>query len=157
MKTLDQWLAEYSASHRNTKNKMTHWLGIPLIVFAVFAGLKALPLGSEWLNAVTAAMALALVYYALLSWRLALGMAVIFTVIYALILPLAQNTGRWLPVVAMAVFAVGWVLQFIGHAYEGVKPSFFKDMQFLMIGPLWLLADVYRRMQWPMLAAAKLN
>lgn len=155
MKTLDQWLAEYSASHRSAKNKITHWLGIPLIVFAVFAGLKAVPLASEWLNATTAAMVLALVYYTLLSWRLALGMAAVFAVIYALILPLEQASGRWLPAVAMAVFAAGWVLQFIGHAYEGMKPSFFKDMQFLMIGPLWLLADVYRRMQWPMLPAAR--
>ena len=154
MKTLDQWLAEYSFSHRNTTNKMTHWVGIPLIVFALFAGLKAVPVGSEWLNAATAGLALALAYYARLSWRLALGMAVVFALMYALILPLQEATGRWLPVVAALVFVFGWVLQFIGHAYEGMKPSFFKDMQFLMIGPLWLLADVYRRMQWPMLAVA---
>lgn len=157
MKTLDQWLAEYSASHRNANNKLTHWLGIPLIVFALFAGLKAVPVGNEWLNAATVAVVLALAYYALLSWRLALGMAVIFAVMYALILPLEQATGRWLPVVAVVVFTIGWVLQFIGHAYEGMKPSFFKDLQFLMIGPLWLLADVYHRMQLPMVSAAKKN
>ena len=51
----------------------------------------------------------------------------------------------------IGIFLFGWVLQFIGHHIEGAKPSFFKDLQFLLIGPLWLLADLYRRFDLPML------
>lgn len=157
MKTLPQWLTEYGASHRNPSNKVTHWVGIPLIVFAVFAGLKAIPVGSVLLNPATLAAALALGYYALLSWRLALGMALVFWAMYALILPLQSLAGAWLEPVAAVIFIIGWALQFVGHMYEGVKPSFFKDLQFLMIGPLWLLADVYRRLNLPLLPAAAQN
>lgn len=149
MKTLNAWLDEYGASHRNHSNKLTHWLGIPLIVFAVFAALKGMPAGSGLLNPATAAIVVALAYYALLSWRLAMGMALVFVAMYALILPLQAATGRWLVPVAIAIFILGWALQFLGHRFEGMKPSFFKDLQFLMIGPLWLLADVYRRLRLP--------
>lgn len=157
MKTLPQWLTEYGASHRDASNKLTHWVGIPLIVFAVFAGLKAIPAGDALLNPATLAAALALGYYALLSWRLALGMALVFWAMYALILPLQAAVGVWLAPLAVVIFVVGWALQFLGHMYEGVKPSFFKDLQFLMIGPLWLLADVYRRLNLPLLPTAPQN
>ena len=63
---------------------------------------------------------------------------------------LAQATGAYLVWVAAAIFVAAWVGQFIGHHVEGAKPSFFKDLQFLLIGPLWLLADVYRRLAIPM-------
>ena len=46
----------------------------------------------------------------------------------------------------VALFVVGWIIQFVGHKIEGQKPSFFEDLQFLLIGPLWLLSDVYRRL-----------
>lgn len=157
MKTLNQWLDEYGSSHRNASNKLTHWAGIPLIVFAVFAGLKAIPIGTLLVNPATIAAMLALGYYALLSWRLSLGMGLVFLALYALILPLQAATGVWLAPVAVAIFVLGWALQFVGHMYEGVKPSFFKDLQFLMIGPLWLLADIYRRFNVPQLPSAALK
>lgn len=153
MKTLTQWLDEYSASHRNPRNKLTHWIGIPLIVFAVWCALKAIPLGSVWLNAATLSIAIFVGYYLLLSWRLALGMALVSAVLYAGVLSLEQRLGPDLVWAGAAIFVIGWVLQFIGHHIEGAKPSFFKDLQFLLIGPLWLLADVYRRLDIPMLPA----
>ena len=154
MKTLQQWLDDYGVSHRNPRNKLTHWIGIPMIVFAVWCALRAIPVGSLWLNAATAGIVISLVYYCILSWRLALGMAVIYGAMYLGVLSLQDAVGVNLVWAAAAIFVVGWVLQFIGHHIEGVKPSFFKDLQFLMIGPLWLLADVYRRLDVPMRASS---
>lgn len=151
MKTLNQWLDEYSASHRNPKNKLTHWLGIPLIVFAIWCALKAIPVGNDLFNPATGAIAVFVGYYLLLSWRLALGMALVSALLYVGVLALEDASGARLIWLAAAIFVVGWVLQFIGHHIEGAKPSFFKDLQFLLIGPLWLLADVYRRFDIPML------
>lgn len=150
VKSLDQWLDEYSESHRNKRNKLTHWVGIPLIVFAIWCALIALPVGGPVVNAATAAAAFMLIYYSVLSWRLALGMALVFVPLYAAVLALQAAVGPQLWAVAIGIFAFGWLLQFIGHAIEGAKPSFFKDLQFLLIGPLWLLADVYRRLDVPM-------
>jgi uncharacterized membrane protein YGL010W len=150
MKTLKSWLNEYSESHLNPVNKTLHWICIPLIVFAIFCGLKALPWGDARINAATLVILGMLAYYARLSWQLALGMLFIFGAMYAGVLALAQATGAYLVWVAAAIFVAAWVGQFIGHHVEGAKPSFFKDLQFLLIGPLWLLADVYRRLAIPM-------
>ncbi len=73
-------------------------------------------------------------------------MVVAFAVLYALVQASFYRLGHWhLPAMA-AIFAVAWVFQFIGHQVEGAKPSFFKDVQFLLIGPLWLMSFVYRRL-----------
>jgi uncharacterized membrane protein YGL010W len=100
-------------------------------------------------------IAATLVYYAVLSLRLAVGMALVLLAMYAGVLGLENAAGHALIWAAAGIFVVGWVLQFIGHHYEGMKPSFFKDLQFLMIGPLWLLADVYRRLDMPVVSAAR--
>jgi uncharacterized membrane protein YGL010W len=57
----------------------------------------------------------------------------------------------------LAVFAIAWLGQFIGHKVEGAKPSFFKDLQFLLIGPLWLLSYVYQRLHWDLGGARALR
>lgn len=150
MKTLKQWLDEYSASHLNPINKTLHWICIPWIVFSVYLALKAIPAGDLLVNPATVAAALALAYYARLSWQLAVGMVAIFAAMYAGILAVQDLAGANTIWVAAAIFVLAWIGQFIGHEYEGAKPSFFKDMQFLLIGPLWLLADVYRRLAIPM-------
>lgn len=151
MKTLRDWLNEYAESHQNPTNKRLHWLCIPPIVFTVLCAFKAIPVGNELINAATVVGVLALVYYLRLSWQLGVGLIAIFGVLYAGVLSLeaALGTGGML-ITAAAVFVLAWIGQFIGHHIEGAKPSFFKDLQFLLIGPLWLLADVYRRMAIPM-------
>lgn len=150
MKTLKQWLDEYSVSHQNPVNKAFHWACIPLIVFSMWAALKAIPVGNALLNPATLVIALFLAYYARLSWQLALGMLGIFGLMYWGVLALEAALGARLIWAAAAIFVAAWVGQFIGHQVEGAKPSFFKDLQFLLIGPLWLLADVYRRLAIPM-------
>jgi uncharacterized membrane protein YGL010W len=143
MRTITQWLDDYQSSHQNPRNKTLHWIGITTIVFSIFGILATLPLGPVNAAAVLALGALA--YYAALSWRLTLGMALVYLAYYAGATTLhAQLGGAMLPAMG-GLFVFGWVLQFWGHQIEGAKPSFFEDLQFLMIGPLWLLADVYRR------------
>lgn len=150
MKSIRTWLDDYSESHRNPTNKRIHWICVPVILLTIFAALRAVPVGDSAINAMTVGAVLALLYYALLSWRLALGMLPVF-VLVGLISEAsyrALGAGPHLAVVA-AVFVVAWIGQFVGHKVEGKKPSFFKDVQFLMIGPLWLLADVFRRFGAP--------
>lgn len=150
MKTLKYWLDEYSESHQNPTNKFLHWVCIPLIVFSLWAALKSIPVGTALINPATVTIALFLAYYLRLSWQLAAGMVLIFTLMYAGVLALEALLGAHLIWAAALIFIAAWVGQFVGHQIEGAKPSFFKDLQFLLIGPLWLLADLYRRLAIPM-------
>ena len=134
MKTVEQWFDEYGESHRNPLNKLVHWICVPLITFSV--------LGMLWaLHPLVAAvvLGLALAFYVVLSWQLALVMALQGLVMLWIL--------HLMPVVfwpCVAIFVVAWIGQFIGHHVEGKKPSFFKDVQFLLIGPAWLMGFVFR-------------
>jgi uncharacterized membrane protein YGL010W len=149
MRNVADWLGEYGQSHADPTNKFLHWVCVPLIVLAVMGLLWSVPVPaavakvSPWINWATLTAALALLYYAALSIRLALGIAVAFAVMFAIVG--ALNELAWpLWVTSLAIFVAAWIGQFIGHASEGKRPSFFKDVQFLLIGPLWLVAAVYR-------------
>jgi uncharacterized membrane protein YGL010W len=150
MRSVEDWLQEYGESHRNPANKLLHAICVPLIVLALLGLLWAIPVPAPLARAMplanwaTVVVAAGLVYYALLSPRLALGvvpvvalMALVLLRLAALAVPLWQT--------CLAIFVVAWIGQFVGHAIEGKRPSFFKDLQFLLIGPLWLLGFVYRR------------
>ena len=154
MRSLDQWLSEYAESHRNPTNKRLHYWCVPAIQLAVLGLLWALPvpaaLGPRSLLVSWASLAMlaALIYYALLSVRLAVGMLLCTLAMFAVLGVLAQlGIPLWLS--CAAIFVIAWIGQFIGHALEGQRPSFFKDLQFLLIGPLWLLAAAYRRLSVP--------
>lgn len=150
MRTITQWLDEYGDSHRHPVNKRLHWLCVPSIVIAVIGLLWSLPVPAAfqavgpWLNWATIAAVASLAYYFVLSPPLALGSALVFVAMFAIVLGLARLP--WpLWQTCTAIFVVAWIGQFIGHAFEGKQPSFFKDLQFLLIGPAWLLAFAYRR------------
>jgi uncharacterized membrane protein YGL010W len=99
---------------------------------------------SPWLNWATILASAVLLYYVALSPALAAGVLVAFTLLLFVTQWLA--TLPWpLWLTSLTIFVVAWIGQFIGHAIEGKRPSFFKDVQFLLIGPLWLLAAAYRR------------
>jgi uncharacterized membrane protein YGL010W len=154
MRTVTDWLGEYGASHQNPTNKLLHWICVPPIVLAVMGLLWSTPVPPEfaavspWLNWATLAAAAAIVYYLALSPALALGILVAFVVLLAITHLLAQLP--WpLWVTSVVIFVIAWIGQFVGHAVEGKRPSFFKDLQFLLIGPLWLLAAAYRRFSLP--------
>ena len=152
MRSVNGWLEEYGASHRNPTNKLLHLLCVPAIVLAVLGLLRSVPSPglfaelSPRLNWATIAAAAALLYYVRLSPRLALGVLIAFVALFALIEALAR--AAWpLWVSSLVIFLIAWIGQFIGHAVEGRRPSFFKDLQFLLIGPLWLLAAAYRQLR----------
>ena len=145
MRTLDDWLDDYAQSHRNPVNKALHWICVPLIVFAVLGALAALPAPAPLAAGGWAGVAalLALGYWMRLSWRLGLGMLPVLGA-FALALRALAAAGPPLWQSCLAIFVIAWIGQFIGHAVEGQRPSFFKDLQFLLIGPLWLLAAAVR-------------
>lgn len=134
MKSVDQWFDEYGESHRNPVNKLVHWICVPLITFSVLGVLWALhPL------AAAAVVGLALVFYVMLSWQLALVMALL-----SLLMLWGLNLMPYVFWPCVAIFVLAWIGQFIGHHIEGKKPSFFKDVQFLLIGPIWLMGFLFR-------------
>lgn len=152
MRTLQQLLDEYGASHRNPVNKTLHWICVPVIVWTVIALLWSLPfpaaLQSEAVpvNWATVALVLAQVYYFRLSLQLGLGV-LLFNVFLLWLTAIVDNAVPWpLWLVAGALFVVAWVGQFVGHIYERKRPSFFKDLQFLLIGPVWLMSFLYHRL-----------
>lgn len=136
MKSVDQWFDEYGESHRNPINKLVHWVCVPLITFSVLGMLWALhPV------AAVAVVGLALAFYVLLSWQLALVMAV-----QSLVMLWILNLMTMVFWPSVVIFVLAWIGQFIGHQVEGKKPSFFKDLQFLLIGPAWLMGFVFKRL-----------
>jgi uncharacterized membrane protein YGL010W len=150
MKTAQEWFDLYAESHRNPTNKLIHWACIPAIAVSTLGLLQAVPhpFGNTGLHWGVAAGAATLLFYVRLSWTIGLGMAAAIAAGLALNLAMA---GAGFPIgwVSAGVFAVAWVAQFIGHKIEGKKPSFFQDLQFLLVGPAWLLQFVYRRVGVP--------
>ena len=150
MRPVNVWLEEYSESHQQATNKVLHWICVPVIAVTVVGFLWAIPVPealrnvSPWVNWATLALLAALAYYFALSARLGLGMAVVSLAFVAIV----AWFDTWpvpLWITCLTLFVLAWIGQFIGHIYEGKRPSFFKDLQFLLIGPLWLLAHLYRR------------
>jgi len=143
-----QLLAEYSADHQNPFNRLMHSICVPLIAIALIGLLWAIPIPealaavSPWANLGTVALAGLTVYYLRLAPRLGFGMLLAAL----LVVPILASADR-LPVplwlTALLVFTLGWIGQFIGHYVEGRRPSFFRDLRFLLIGPLWVLAKLY--------------
>jgi uncharacterized membrane protein YGL010W len=145
LRSLNQWLGLYSESHRHPTNKQLHWICVPPIVWTVVALLYAIPAPVPGLWA-WLAMLPAFVWYARLSLPLSIGLGLFFLSLILLSGLLYQILGpAKLAISAAVVFVLAWVGQFIGHHYEGRKPSFFNDLAFLLIGPAWLMAHLYRR------------
>ena len=155
MRTARNWLDEYGTSHRNPLNRKLHYLCIPAIVFSLLCALKAVPAGNAWINPASVVMAAALAYYFALSWRLAIGLLLALGAVYAGALGLETAAGTNLIWVALGIFVVAWIGQFVGHYVERARPSFFKDLQFLLIGPLWEMAHLYEALGIPQEGAAR--
>jgi uncharacterized membrane protein YGL010W len=144
-------LDHYGESHQNATNKAIHWVCVPAIMFSLIGLLYSIPFLTEktmFLNWGAVFLAATLVYY----FRLSLMMFVGFIFIAFGLLwgnhALAQslsNTGFSLWQMSLLIFAVAWVGQFVGHKIEGKKPSFLEDLQFLLVGPAWLLHFIYKK------------
>lgn len=151
MRTVHQWLYEYGESHRNETNKLIHWICVPAIFFSITGLLYSVKLPLELsenlrLNMAMILLLLAVVYYFTLSISLGFGMF-LFGFLCITFCYLIENYlpfSLWL--FSLIVFIAAWIGQFYGHKVEGKKPSFLKDLQFLLIGPMWLMSFVYKKM-----------
>lgn len=150
MSRIHSLLNEYGESHKNHTNKTIHWICVPLIVMSIIGLLWAIPtpavfdeIGKGWLNWGTIFVGLAFIYYIVLSVPLTVGMIFVAGGMVVANYAIASQAPIWL--VSIIIFVGAWIGQFIGHNIEGKKPSFLKDVQFLMIGPLWLLSFIYRK------------
>lgn len=145
MRNLTEQLTQYAAYHRDRRNILTHFVGIPMIVLAV-AVLLARPVFAQWgavaVSPATVVTALAVLYYLKLDLRLGVFMAALMALSLWFAQAVgAQSTAMWLTV-GIGLFVVGWVIQFVGHYYEGRKPAFVDDLVGLIIGPLFVVAEM---------------
>lgn len=158
MRKIDSLLSEYGESHQNPTNKLIHWICVPLIFFSLMGLVASIPAGvlrsvlgegSMFANWAAVLLAMALIYYVSLSIPLTVGMLLFALLCLFLInrLVLLNIAPVW--VVSLAIFLAAWIGQFYGHKVEGKKPSFFKDVQFLMIGPAWLMHFIYKKIGIP--------
>ncbi len=145
-------LDEYGESHQNRTNKLIHWVCVPLIMFSLLGLLHAIPFppitGGVYESWAVAVFIIALGYYHRFSWSMFFGFLVIGLLMLAgnqYILMLLNGSRGSLALVSLIIFTLAWIGQFIGHKIEGKKPSFFKDVQFLLIGPAWLLHFIFKK------------
>lgn len=142
MKTLSEHLIQYSAYHRVTQNIQTHFIGIPLILLAVFSLLSFSFFEQPWLTPAFWLWTASTIFYWRLDRRFGITMGIVLAVCACLGLQLAQlPTAIWLGG-SVGLFSVGWLLQFIGHYFEGRKPAFVDDVMGLAIGPLFVVAEL---------------
>lgn len=157
MRKIDQLLLEYGESHQDPTNKAIHWICVPLIFFSVVGLVASIPAGlvqsffgqaNPYANWATVFFVLLLAYYVTLSIGLSVGM-MLFGALCLYLARLIAESGNALWAVSLIIFVVAWIGQFYGHKVEGKKPSFFKDLQFLAIGPAWLMHFIYKKLRIP--------
>lgn len=153
MKTLQNWFDEYAVSHQNSTNKKIHYLCVPAIFFSIVGLLMSIPTGfienllpfdnpliENW---ATILLIPALLFYLRLSPWVALKIMVFASVcVWANAYIGSLTSLFWF---SLLVFAIAWVGQFYGHHLEGKKPSFLKDLQFLLIGPAWVFENLFEQ------------
>ncbi len=157
MTKLDTLFEEYSSSHLNSTNKLIHWIAVPSIVFSLLGLVWAIPMPEAmkaypFFNWASLVIAFSLYYYYRLSPILAFAMIIVTGLFSFIIVQLeyAERAGGMaLWQICGIIFVVAWIFQFIGHKIEGKKPSFLKDLQFLLIGPIWLLHFVFKKVGLP--------
>lgn len=144
MKTLTEQLTKYATYHRDPRNIATHFIGIPMIVLAVAVLMSRPALFELYGLPVTPACVVTLltvIYYLALDLRFGVLMTVLMGLNLWAAHAIAQGTTAvWLGA-GIGLFVVGWVIQFVGHWYEGRKPAFVDDITGLIIGPLFVAAE----------------
>jgi uncharacterized membrane protein YGL010W len=135
VRPIHRLIGQYAESHRHPTNVLIHWICVPIIVWCALAFAYAVHP-----YAAMAAALFGLAYYLTLSPAMAAAMLVFSALCIA-----SYAYVPYLPWVALVLFVVTWIFQFIGHEIEGKKPSFLDDLRFLLIGPVFLLAKAFRK------------
>lgn len=153
MKTLDQWFEEYAVSHQNPTNKAIHYICVPAIFFSIVGLLMSIPTG--FLNSLfqlnqpiienwaVVVLLFVLLFYIRLSFTMATKIALFATICVIVNFYISQLLPLW--AFSLAIFVIAWIGQFYGHKIEGKKPSFLKDIQFLLIGPAWVVHNLFSK------------
>ncbi len=152
MKKIETLIQQYGLSHQNNVNKLIHWICVPIILFTIIGIVAAIPFLSKlntWIfNWGGILLAVTSWYY----WRISKTLFVGFLTFSILFLYLNHLLGLYLSQqgidqiqALITMFILAWIGQFIGHSIEGKRPSFFQDLQFLLIGPAWLLHFMYKK------------
>jgi uncharacterized membrane protein YGL010W len=153
MKTAQQWFDEYAVSHQNETNQLIHYICVPAIFFSVIGLLMSIPttflenllglynpLLENW--AVVVGLFISIFYFRLGFWYF---IKMILLILVSIIGNYWLSSFGNLAMISFAIFVVAWIGQFYGHKVEGMKPSFIKDLQFLLIGPLWVIEKIVRK------------
>ncbi len=134
---VDRLLAHYGESHQHPTNELIHFIAIPLIMLSLLGMMFAL---RPWVAYLF--IAASMVYYLRLS-LVFLGTMVLWS---AILLALVHAMGARVLPLSLAIFVGAWILQFVGHKLEGKKPSFFEDIQYLWVGPLFVLSKLFGKL-----------
>lgn len=153
MRKIDLLFAEYSESHRNSTNKLIHWICVPLIFWSILGFISLIPsksIGFIYIGEISyvsfAAIALVTIFYIRLSVVVSIIMFILMVIMesFAYGINIRFKENAWM--VYLSVFVITWIFQFVGHKIEGKKPSFLKDLQFLLVGPIWLLSFILKKL-----------
>ena len=153
MRKIDHLFSEYAESHQNPTNKTIHWICVPLIFWSILGFISLIPSPHIFIEyfgmiSIVSLVAIFLVtfFYFRLSWRIALIMVFIMLLMEHLVyfINIEFQHKSW--IFFLSVFVLSWIGQFYGHKIEGKKPSFLKDLQFLLVGPIWLLHFILKKL-----------
>jgi uncharacterized membrane protein YGL010W len=152
MRKVDLLFAEYSKSHRNAVNKMIHWICVPLIFWTILGFVSLVPaphLCISYFGCISIGSIIVIVlitlFYMRLSFRISLIMILMMVLAEHFIYLTNISVGKQSWIIYLMVFIITWIFQLIGHKIEGKKPTFLKDLQFLLIGPIWLLGFILKK------------
>jgi len=172
MRSIHDWMSAYAESHQNRTNKIIHWICIPLIFLSIIGLLSLVPhefldifsnnILNQFIHLGTVVIIIGLLFYLKLSFRIFIGMFLfsLLVLMFTYYIPYLFEKNRFCGVFNsfdletntfliyfyLSMFLCSWVLQFIGHKIEGKKPSFFQDIQFLLIGPAWIISFIYNKL-----------
>lgn len=150
MRTLQQWFDSYAVSHQNPTNISIHFICVPAIFFSVVGLFMSIPSG--FLNSVLPhpiianwAFVLLVITLVLFYFRLSVKVGIQMLLFSAFCLVLNYVVAQYVPLVyfSLALFIIAWIGQFYGHKVEGQKPSFIDDLQFLLVGPAWVMYKLF--------------
>ncbi|MCG8669847.1 MAG: DUF962 domain-containing protein [Pseudomonadales bacterium] len=149
-RNIQEWFSVYGESHQNKLNKLIHFICVPAIYFSIIGILWAIPTPAffetvPYLNFATLALVFVVLFYVRLSIKVAFGMTLFSFGCFYLLNLIEHSAHLDVLISSISIFVISWIFQFIGHIAEGKKPSFFEDLQFLMIGPAWVIGFAYRK------------